>query len=158
MSISLRLALAIILIALAGIAHAQCLEETLTGDSGKTLGVAVILDGNRIFAGSPSADSGHGRVFVFEKIGIDWVLTTEIAPNDTTTGFGGSLALDGNVLVVGAPNDSEAGDQAGAAYVLRWNGSSWVHEQKLKPISGVRGNFGGSTSVQGDAIGVGATF
>jgi hypothetical protein len=36
--------------------------------------------------------------------------------------------------VVGAPDDDgSSGTSAGAAYVFRWNGSSWAQEQKLTP-------------------------
>ena len=38
-----------------------------------------------------------------------------------------------DVVVVGAPANSEAGADAGAAYVYRYSGTSWLLDAKLDP-------------------------
>jgi hypothetical protein len=56
-----------------------------------------------------------------------------IVHSDTQIGdqLGNSVAIDGDVVVVGAPQEDEAANTAGAVYVFRANGGSWFQEQKL---------------------------
>ena len=71
---------------------------------------------------------------------------------------GPGVALDGDVLVVGAYLDDVDGriDQ-GSATVFRWDGAKWVEEQTLVAAGGAAGDwFGSSVSVSGNAIVVGA--
>jgi len=70
--------------------------------------------------------------------------------------FGRAVALDGDVLVVGAMRDDELGTQAGAAYVYRFDGSQWVQEDKLFPDEEEGFTwFGRSVAVDGDRVVVG---
>ena len=71
--------------------------------------------------------------------------------------FGRAVAISGDVVIVGVPTTVDQGG-TGAAYVFRFDGSSWLEEQKLTafdpdPID----RFGHSVSVSGDTIIVGAT-
>jgi hypothetical protein len=72
--------------------------------------------------------------------------------------FGYSVAIDGDVAVVGAPEDDDNGDNSGSAYVFRYEDSAWVLEQKLvsPDVSASGDNFGRSVAVSGDVIVVGA--
>src|SRR5262245_22975955 len=58
-----------------------------------------------------------------------------LAPSDAAQGygegFGLSVAIRGDWLVVGAPSDDELAEDAGAAYVFRRQGARWVEHQKL---------------------------
>jgi len=72
-----------------------------------------------------------------------------------TTLFGSSVAMDGDVLVVGAPGDDvvdSTGDDRGAVYVFARDGASWTPTQKLVAPDGQNGwEFGHSVDV---ALGV----
>ena len=69
--------------------------------------------------------------------------------------FGSAVSVDGNVAVVGA---SEGAVGAGAAYVYRFNGSSWVQAQKLVASDGAGGDlFGAAVAIAGDTIVIGAS-
>ena len=71
--------------------------------------------------------------------------------------FGSSVALDGNVAVVGAHFEGGAGFWAGAAYVFRHNGTQWVEEQKLTGGDTEAFDFfGAAVAVENDVIVVGA--
>jgi hypothetical protein len=77
--------------------------------------------------------------------------------DDPFNQFGFSVAVDGDVVVVGAPRDDEAGSNAGAVYVFRLNGENWVFEQKLTAGGAEEGEqLGGSVAVGGDLIAAGA--
>jgi hypothetical protein len=70
---------------------------------------------------------------------------------------GYAVSLSGDVLLVGAPQDEDAGLWYGSAYVLRFNGATWAQEQKLfasepTPL----GFFGTSVTVDGNVAIVGA--
>ena len=84
-------------------------------------------------------------------------------------GFGASVAMDGDTVVVGTDNESSNatgvnGDQtntslsqAGAAYVFVRNGTTWTQQAYLKPINTQGGErFGHSVAISGDSIVVGA--
>lgn len=76
-------------------------------------------------------------------------------PND---GFGSSLDLSGDTIVVGAPYDdiSNTAD-TGAAYVFVRNGTTWTEQQKLVPsVRSVNDYFGWSVAIDGNSIIAGA--
>ncbi len=71
--------------------------------------------------------------------------------------FGGAVAIDGDVIVIGAPEADEAGDNVGAAYVFRFDGTEWSEEQKLTAFDADGGDdYGYSVAISGDTIIVGA--
>jgi len=72
-------------------------------------------------------------------------------------GFGQAVALDGNTVVVGAP---EANNGAGAAYVFVRTGSSWsdmTQVARLTPSDG-GGSFGCAVAISGETIAVEAMW
>ena len=77
------------------------------------------------------------------------------APGDE---FGRSVAISADAALVGAPNDDDNGFNAGAAYVFRFDGSSWGQEQKLDALGGgaVDDHFGQSVAISGDIALIGA--
>lgn len=106
-----------------------------------------------------------GRAHVFDLVGGQWQLSATLVGADLTSGDGyGSVALDGDVAVVGAyeGDDGCAGSPAdcnsGAAYVLeRDGGGNWNQTAKLT-ASDADGldNFGYAVDVAGDTIAVSA--
>ncbi len=62
-----------------------------------------------------------------------------------------AVSADGSTVVFGAIGDDDMGTDSGAAYVFRWNGSSWVQVPKLMANDGVGGEcFGHSVAVSAD--------
>ena len=72
--------------------------------------------------------------------------------------FGYSVAIDGDIAVVGAYRDDDNGADSGAAYVFtRSGGVEWDEEVKLTASDGAAyDNFGISVAVDGDTLVVGA--
>jgi len=81
------------------------------------------------------------------------------APSPETRSYGNSVALSDEFAVVGAPNDSTFGYEAGAVYVYRWTSSGWVGPVTLyasvPPPVGEE-NFGRFVAISGETILVGA--
>jgi len=72
--------------------------------------------------------------------------------------FGWSVAISGNVAVVGAPWVDDQGEHSGAAYVFRSDGLVWHEEAKLLPADGDAGDvFGVPVAICDDTIVIAAT-
>jgi hypothetical protein len=100
-------------------------------------------------------------VYVFRRIAGAWIQDQVLLPwgNGHAVGwqFGFSVAIDGDVIVIGAPGDSTRGPNAGAVYVFRHNGTSWAPEAKVLPGSSAAGDtFGMDVGVSGERMIVGA--
>ncbi len=83
----------------------------------------------------------------------DPVETAELLASDGAAEglFGHSVAVSGDVALVGALGDRENGVQSGAAYIFRFDGADWLEEAKLTAFDGVRyDRFGSAVAVSGD--------
>ncbi|MBL1216625.1 MAG: hypothetical protein D8M59_03940 [Planctomycetes bacterium] len=68
-------------------------------------------------------------------------------------------AISGNVAVVGAAWDNDLGHAAGAVYVYRFDGTSWVEVATLHASDGAADDyFGLLLVVSGDTIMIGAAW
>jgi hypothetical protein len=136
--------------------------QATDADEKDYFGCAVSLWADVVVVGAYGDDGGgadHGAAYVFRLIGEDWVEQAKLVADDGSTGakFGTAVAVAGDVAVVGAHGDDEAGTDAGAVYVFRWSGSAWLPEAKLTPPDAVAGdNFGYAVAAVGDVIVVGA--
>ncbi len=120
-------------------------------------GAAVALDDDLIVAGAPTVDmsSESGSAYVFAWNGAAWTQQAKLVASDATAGdgFGSSVAISGNTIVVGAFTNDNAGMDAGSVYVFIWNGLEWIEEAELIPIDAVsEDGFGYSVSISGDTI------
>lgn len=75
--------------------------------------VALSEDGETALVGAPAEGVGGGRAWVFTGSGTSWQARDELkgTPGENKARFGRSVALsgDGDVAVVGAPNEEEKG-------------------------------------------------
>jgi FG-GAP repeat protein len=129
-------------------------------------GFSVALSGDIALVGAPQDDVRRGSAFAFiEPIG-GWTSMTETAKLTASTReagdwFGLSVALSGDIALVGAPQgDGTVADQ-GAAYIFIKLRSGWAHmteTAKLTASDGARGDiFGWSVALYGDVALVGAS-
>ncbi len=115
-------------------------------------GVAVIGS-----TGYITPDAGSAYIFRFD--GVKWIEEQKLTSLDGAIGdgFGYSVGLDGDLALIGAPNDDDNGDLSGSAYVFRYDGSRWLEEQKLTASDAAMDDiFGRSASVSGNVVAVGA--
>jgi len=139
--------------------------DGLVGDD--SFGFALDIDGDTIVVSSFGADKKRGKVYVYSKPAEGWNDNspyTELTADDGVASdfFGGSVAIDGNSILVGA-NGVDDNDRnftkSGAAYLFVNSGGSWVQQKKLTPSSGgmTEGNFGYVVDLAGDAAVIGAS-
>jgi FG-GAP repeat len=128
-------------------------------------GVSVSISGDTIVVGARFDDEGSensGSAYVFVRSGVTWIEQDKLKATDGTAGdnFGGSVAIDGDTVVVGAQRDDEgAGIESGSAYVFVRSVTTWTEEQKLIASDSELGDrFGNSVSISGDTIVVGAKW
>jgi hypothetical protein len=117
----------------------------------------VATDGNVVVATAPQHASDTGAAYVFRFDGASWAEEAKLQANDATVGdfFGGGLALENDVIAVGAERESGQG----AAYVFRRVGGVWSQEQKVvAAVRTVGDEFGHSVEIEGDELIVGAPF
>jgi hypothetical protein len=132
-------------------------------------GVSIAISGNTVVVGDFDANiEQYGTVDVFVKPPTGWANMTQVATlssSDNGQGFGTSVAISGDTIVVGAANTSNFAPQSagpGAAYVFVKPGGGWVNateSAKLTASDGQNGDaFGDSVSISNATIAVGAFF
>jgi hypothetical protein len=121
---------------------------------------SVGLSGNTLVVGSFDdfiAPGGAAYVFSFSQ--GTWTQQATLTPSDPTEGsqFGWSVAIAGNLIVVGALEGPGVSPFSGAAYVFAKKSNTWSQVAKLAPGDGVSGDqFGTSVDVNGSTVIVGA--
>jgi len=132
------------------------------GETGDFFGHIVCVSGDVAVIGAyGDDDDGHesGSAYVFRYDGDSWLEEQKLTASDAAAfdHFGVSVAVSGDLVVVGASGDDDGGFDSGSAYVFRYDGESWVEEQKLTASDTALGDeFGNSVSVFGDIAVVGA--
>jgi hypothetical protein len=132
--------------------------------AGQAFGVSVSVSGDTIVVGAPEADTPRGAAtgaaYVFVRSGTTWALQRKLWASDGAAhdGFGGSVSVSGDTLVVGALlDDTKDGVDAGSAYVFARSGTTWTQQQKLRASDGApHARFADSVSLDGDTVVVGA--
>lgn len=132
-------------------------------------GISIAISGNTVVVGAFDSNTEQfGSVYVFVKPTGGWANMTQTAKltsSDNGQGFGISVAISGNTIVVGAANPSNFSNQAagpGAAYVFVKPANGWTdatENAKLTASDGVNGDaFGNSVAINGNTVAVGAIF
>ncbi len=105
-------------------------------------------------SGAVIVGGGSGEAYVFRFDGSDWAEEVRLEDTDNPeTGFGTSVVVDGDVILVGAPGWGGHG----AVYVYRHNGSEWIEEALLTAFGLTDGDeFGASVALRGNQAAVGA--
>lgn len=95
-------------------------------------------------------NAGAAHVFVYD--GSSWTHQVKLLPDDAAASdkFGASLDIDGDTILIGAPEDDDNGVNSGSAYVFHSDGSNWAQQAKLLPDDGTTdGLFGNSVAISG---------
>ncbi len=134
--------------------------------SGDRFGTSVSVSGGIALIGAPGSDgaavdTGNARISQYlPQVGL-WSTSQTLVASDAEAGdqYGQAVAVRGNVALVGAWQEDEAGSEAGAAYLHRQDPGTgfWFQEQKLVAFDGGPGDrFGASVALSSDLAVVGA--
>jgi hypothetical protein len=123
-------------------------------------GRSVAVQGDTAVIGAILADvdgnAAQGAAYVFVRGDGGWTERQKLTASDGTAfeRFGGSLALDGDTLLVGTWGASA---ERGAVYVFVRDGSGWTEQAKLTaPDAAQNDLFGEYVAIDGDTAVIGA--
>jgi len=132
-------------------------------------GYSVAIDGNVIVVGAESDDAdsdehsdyGHGSVSMFRYDESTWGFEQKFKYPDIYhwSHLGYSVSISDDTIVAGAPKYGDGGVWTGAAYVYKWNGSSWDQNTILfDPNSESNDQFGTAVAINGNKVVVGNMY
>jgi FG-GAP repeat protein len=126
---------------------------------------ALAISSDTIVVGSSSEDSNAGAVYVYAKTADDWASATEIAKltasdRQADDGFGTSVGIAGDIIVVGAPMKYNNGVAAGCVYVFTKPAGGWATATETARLSvtdlAPYDELGRAVAISGDTIVAGA--
>ena len=95
-----------------------------------SFGSNVSISGNTV---AVSSSNNYGSVYVFTRSGPAWEEQAKLSPSDTAEGFGASLSIADNTVLIGAPFDDDNGTFSGSVFVFTRSGAIWTEQGKLYP-------------------------
>lgn len=144
----------------------KCKLETTAN---ATMGRAVAINGSQAIIGSPNWNGSAGRVWVLSLTSLSWSSQGWLQPAaDPNWGvgnslFGFSVAIHGDVALVGQPRFSPYFPDVGRAHVFRKSGGWWTFDKIFDPpaigafpLPERGGQFGFSVALDGNTAVVGA--
>ena len=129
------------------------------GASDDWFGWSMAMDGDTAVVGARTDDSTAGSAYVLTQQSGVWSQVAKLTASDGAAGeeFGESVSIDGETVVVGAPQHDGG---KGVAYLFTKPGTGWAdatETAKLTASDGSGGDeFGDSVAVDGDTVVVGA--
>ena len=142
-------------------ATGELLDELWDPDAGAVsatrFGDAVAVDANRVVVGDPSDNTlgtNSGAAYVFDRESS--ALLFELSASDTVAEdyFGAAVAIDGDLAIVGAPDED---DFSGAAYVFDLTTGNELFKLKANDMLDSRG-FGHDVAIAGNFVVVSAPY
>ena len=138
-------------------------EESSLFDStpaaGERFGASGALCGDTAVVGSGAMDGSVGAAVVFTRSGTAWSEEQKLQQSPPVFGsaFGNAVALEGDTVVVGVPDDNALGSAQGAACVFERSGSIWDETQAILPVSSPDDGeqFGVAVALSGGRVAVG---
>ena len=124
-------------------------------------GFSVDISQNYIVVGAPNNDSvadDAGMAYLFKKVSdTDISQIDSFSDANEADSFSNSVAIDGNLIVVGAYKDDTQANDGGAAYLYEIVSDEVSKVAKITPSSLGSGDyFGNSVAISGDKFVVGA--
>lgn len=142
------------------------------GEDGDQFGWSVAYDGDEIVVGAPYANEGYGSGWPDTNMGVAYICPEPLggwsghqygcfylSPSDPEDNaiFGWSVAMDGNVVAVGAPGDNS---DAGSVYVFAKPLGNWQNMNQTAKLTATTSvgveNLGWSVSIGGNTVVAGA--
>lgn len=138
------------------------------GTEADELGFSVAISGDTVIVGAPGDDSSKGAAYIFERTpgGAEWAQVARLIATDffgAAEGvggdrFGGSVSINQDMVVVGAPGRTSG---RGAAYIFERDlegANNWGRRARLDTGNLNGFGFGTSVATNGAVVIVGAPF
>lgn len=122
-------------------------------------GASVELFNDVAVIGSPGNVNNTGAAYIFQFNGSAWIENTKLSASDgeELDFFAGDLSFVDNKLLISADGDDDQGQNSGAAYLFKFDGTNWSEADKFTAFDGMDDDrFGGSVSLSGDKVLIGS--
>ncbi len=153
-----------------GVPWVQRAELLASGASANDeFGGSVAASADLLIVGAPHDEEPGGQnnigvAYIFELVGQNWVEDTVLTAKthaQAGAAFGDAVAIDGDRLIVGAPERDNGGinNTGEANFFERQPDGTWKRlTPDAAPTSGAGDKFGGSVGISGDWAIIGAQF
>jgi len=128
-------------------------SDTSQGDQ---FGHAVATSGSTAIIGAfRNGDDGEGAAYLFDIVSGQQLHKLNASDDVAFTDFGYSVAISGNIAIVGAPRDDDGGANAGAAYLFDTSTGQQISKLSASDAEGDDW-FGWSVAISGTTAIIGA--
>lgn len=136
------------------------------GIGGQEFGWSLDADGDRVAVGAPHHPvhgEDSGAAYVFERVDGTWTQVAQLVASDGDAGdhLGEDVALDGDLLLAGAPGEEyqtsvQNGDEVDQAYVFTRGDDGWGEAAVVEPQDAYASKrFGQAVDLEGGTLAVG---
>lgn len=125
-------------------------------------GQTLAYDGATLCVGAPRADEGEqesGAAYVFREVNGIWTQLAVLKSDQTWREdfFGTSIAVDGNLILVGSPQDDTTGTNSGSVTAFREVAGRWLQLSRITAVDAEAGDqFGSGIAISGNCALIGA--
>ena len=129
---------------------------------GEEFGVSVSVFDDVLVVGDSEDDEraiDAGAAYIYRHTPHGWQQEAKLVASNGAAedGFGGSVSVSGDRIIVGSCRNDEGAQDAGAAFVFKREGSTWVEEARLTATDPTtQAFFACSVAISGDAVAIGA--
>jgi|GEM_PF-993147 len=128
---------------------------------GALFGKSLCLDNDTVLIGAYLEQANTGAVYVFEydSQSNSWNRAQRLVADNRHAGdyFGASLAIDNNIIIIGANGTDNSGSQSGSAYVFQKFNGSWQQTENIVASDGSANHkFGQAVSLSAELAVIGA--
>lgn len=132
------------------------------GTAGDRFGSDLALSGDTALIGAEyesSVGTRGGAAYVYVRENKAWTRQAKLTPCAAYDHCGCAVSLEGDTALIGAEFDDERATNAGAAYLLTRDGTTWTHRAKMTAADGdYQAQFGVALSLNGDTALIGANY
>ena len=128
------------------------------GAAGDEFGISVGISGNRAVVGADlndDAGSASGSAYLYDVATGNQIIKLTASDADAGDQFGRAVAISGNIAIVGAQYNDDAGTRSGSAYLFNVNTGSELFKLVASGAT-AEDEFGMSVGISGDTAIVGA--
>lgn len=114
---------------------------------------------NTCIVGAPlkgTSPTEYGAAYVYTRSGSTWTQQQKLTSSSPDNGsyFGYSVSVDGDYCIVGVPHYGAT--DTGRVEIFYRSGGTWTLQQAINGATGTYANFGGSVSISGNTVAIGA--
>ena len=134
------------------------------GAAGDLFGISVSIFGDYAVVGANGDDTqgiNCGAAYIYKRHIDTWTLKKKLLPHAGSNfdEYGISVAIDKELIVVGAYSDDNNGPYSGAAYIYSLLDDIWLEADKVFPEDGVANDkFGRSIATDGEKVIIGGVL